>query len=179
MNHEALIREHLYIVTREARHWLHLHPHVEQEDLIQEGAIGLTKAARSYDPSRGVPFSAYATVRVRGEIADVVRQRSRPKKARLADGSFPWVESHDAWAYPDGTPRDIEDPGPSVEDQVLAREKLGLLREIPAREREALLRHVVQGDSLHEIGADLGMSESGASLLVKRATARLQRAARS
>lgn len=48
-------------------------PGVELEDLVSYGREGLLDAARRYDPSRGVPFRAYANFRVRGAILDGVR----------------------------------------------------------------------------------------------------------
>jgi RNA polymerase sigma factor (sigma-70 family) len=33
---------------------------LSQDDLFQEGLLGLHRAAREFDPSRGVPFSAFA-----------------------------------------------------------------------------------------------------------------------
>jgi len=43
------------------------------EDLIAYGRMGLLDAARRYDPSRGVPFRAFANYRVRGAIVDGMR----------------------------------------------------------------------------------------------------------
>jgi RNA polymerase sporulation-specific sigma factor len=40
----------------------------EQEDLIQIGTIGLLKAIRTFDPSRGCAFSTYAVPLILGEI---------------------------------------------------------------------------------------------------------------
>ena len=55
---------------------------VEYDDLVGYGREGLLEAARRYDPSRGVPFRAYANYRVRGAILDGVRRMSRlPRRA--------------------------------------------------------------------------------------------------
>jgi len=50
---------------------------MEQADLIQEGLIGLCRAAKRFDPSYGVPFHVYARQRVRGSITDVIKTRAR------------------------------------------------------------------------------------------------------
>lgn len=50
---------------------------VELDELRSFGREGLLDASRRYDPSRGVPFRAYANYRVRGAIFDGVRQLSR------------------------------------------------------------------------------------------------------
>lgn len=55
---------------------------VELEELRSFGREGLLDAARRFDPSRGVPFRAYATYRVRGSIVDGLRRLSRlPRRA--------------------------------------------------------------------------------------------------
>lgn len=50
---------------------------VDIEDLRSFGREGLLDAARRFDPSRGVPFRAYANYRVRGAIIDEVRRLAR------------------------------------------------------------------------------------------------------
>jgi RNA polymerase sigma factor for flagellar operon FliA len=50
---------------------------IELEELVSFGREGLLDAARRFDPSRGVPFRAYANFRVRGAIMDGVRSLAR------------------------------------------------------------------------------------------------------
>ncbi len=47
-----------------------LPPHVELDDVIAYGQVGLVEAARDFDPSRGNRFSTYAYYRIRGAIYD-------------------------------------------------------------------------------------------------------------
>jgi RNA polymerase sigma factor for flagellar operon FliA len=55
---------------------------IEFDDLVGAGREGLLDAARRFDPTRGVPFGAYANFRVRGAILDGVRQLSLlPRRA--------------------------------------------------------------------------------------------------
>jgi RNA polymerase sigma factor FliA len=67
---EELVCFYLYLVelwvkriSRNA-HW------VDQEDLTQEGVIGLIKAVKKFDPDRGFEFSTYAQYRIREAIFD-------------------------------------------------------------------------------------------------------------
>ncbi len=46
------------------------------DDLISYGREGLLAAARSFDPTRGVPFRRWANIRVRGAVMDGVRASS-------------------------------------------------------------------------------------------------------
>jgi RNA polymerase sigma factor for flagellar operon FliA len=64
--------------------------HVAWDDLVSAGMLGLAEAARSYDPSRGVPFDGYASTRIRGALLDELRSldwasRSVRTKARLVE----------------------------------------------------------------------------------------------
>jgi RNA polymerase sigma factor for flagellar operon FliA len=54
----------------------------DYDDLLGAGREGLFDAARRFDPSRGIPFRAYANLRVRGAVIDGVRRQSRlPRRA--------------------------------------------------------------------------------------------------
>jgi len=48
---------------------------VELDDLVSAGALGLVLALESFDTSRGLAFSTYATPRIRGAILDELRSR--------------------------------------------------------------------------------------------------------
>ena len=45
----------------------------EREHLVSAGYLGLCDALQRYDPSHGLPFAAYATVRIRGAVLDELR----------------------------------------------------------------------------------------------------------
>jgi RNA polymerase sigma factor for flagellar operon FliA len=69
-----LIEEHLplvnHIVFQVA---VHFPRHVDRDELVRAGALGLVEAARRYDDSKGVPFQRFAAQRIRGAIIDAVR----------------------------------------------------------------------------------------------------------
>jgi len=46
---------------------------VDVEELINVGVMGLIDAVDRFDPSRAVPFKAYAEIRIRGAIVDALR----------------------------------------------------------------------------------------------------------
>ncbi|MGC2694374.1 MAG: FliA/WhiG family RNA polymerase sigma factor [Candidatus Angelobacter sp.] len=48
--------------------------HVDVDDLVQTGMIGLLEASRRYDASRMVDFSSYANSRITGAILDELRK---------------------------------------------------------------------------------------------------------
>jgi RNA polymerase sigma factor for flagellar operon FliA len=49
--------------------------HIELDDLISSGAMGLLEAAERFDPKRGLAFEAFAEHRIKGAMLDDVRRR--------------------------------------------------------------------------------------------------------
>ena len=45
-----------------------------KEDIYHHGVIGFMDAKRRFDPSKKVPFHAYAAIRIQGEIMDALRR---------------------------------------------------------------------------------------------------------
>jgi RNA polymerase sigma factor for flagellar operon FliA len=48
--------------------------HVEMEDLVSAGVVGLIEATRSFDGSKNVQFKTFAKFRIRGAILDSLRE---------------------------------------------------------------------------------------------------------
>ncbi len=63
---DELVRRHLPLARRLAARYHN--PHEPLEDLIQVANVGLLNAVDRYDPERGVPFGAYATPTMLGEL---------------------------------------------------------------------------------------------------------------
>jgi RNA polymerase sigma factor for flagellar operon FliA len=72
---ERVLLEHLPIVRFLARR-IHerLPQHVEIEDLISAGVVGLMDAFAKFDPAKKVQFRSYAQFRIRGAILDSLRE---------------------------------------------------------------------------------------------------------
>jgi len=71
---EHLLLEHLPIVRFLARR-IHerLPQHVDLEDLVSAGIVGLMDAFAKFDPAKKVQFRSYAQFRIRGAILDSLR----------------------------------------------------------------------------------------------------------
>jgi RNA polymerase sigma factor FliA len=88
---ELLLLEHLPIVRFLARR-IHerLPQHVDIEDLVSAGVVGLMDAFTKFDPQKKVQFRSYAQFRIRGAILDSLRTldwspRDLRRKGRAAE----------------------------------------------------------------------------------------------
>ncbi|MDH3491526.1 MAG: RNA polymerase sigma factor RpoH [Gammaproteobacteria bacterium] len=70
-----LITSHLRYVVYIARGYTGYG--LPQEDIIQEGNIGLMRAVRRFDPGRGVRLLSYATIWIRAQIHDFIMKNWR------------------------------------------------------------------------------------------------------
>lgn len=95
---EDLITQHLpkvkYIADRMAAK---LPPSVERDDLYGAGVVGLIDAVERFDASRGVAFTTFAEMRVRGAILDNLRSldwasRGSRRRSREVQEAFSTVE---------------------------------------------------------------------------------------
>jgi RNA polymerase sigma factor FliA len=79
-----LLARHLGLVHHVAREVSRRIPSIEIGELVSAGALGLMKALDSFDLSRGLAFSTYAVLRIRGAILDDLRSRdSTPRSVRM------------------------------------------------------------------------------------------------
>lgn len=156
-------------------------PHsVSEEELHSAGMVGLLKAARSYDPSRGAEFKTYAYHRIRGAMLDELRSldflpRSLREKAREKGERAPAVV---------GLPTD-EDGSDSleveamisgaIENQELAEALQVAIRSLPEKMRVVMHLYYNEGRRMREIGEKLNLTESRVSQIHSAAVARLRR----
>jgi RNA polymerase sigma factor for flagellar operon FliA len=81
---DQLLARHLGLVHHVAREVSRRIPSVELGELVSAGALGLMKALDSFDLTRGLAFSTYAVLRIRGAILDDLRSRdSTPRSVRM------------------------------------------------------------------------------------------------
>jgi RNA polymerase sigma factor FliA len=72
---ESLVCAHAELVKRIAYHLVaKMPPHVDVNDLIQAGMIGLLNAAENYSAAKGANFETYAGIRIRGAMLDEARR---------------------------------------------------------------------------------------------------------
>jgi RNA polymerase sigma factor for flagellar operon FliA len=76
---------------------MRLPSHIELEDLINSGVIGLIDAIEKFDASKQIKFKTYAEFRIRGAILDELRSmdwvpRSVRQKARKVEDAYSKLE---------------------------------------------------------------------------------------
>lgn len=111
-------------------------------DLVQEGAVGLTRAVRRFDPDRGVALSTYAVPWIRQAISRAIAEQGRALRVpkQVSDQVAACVRARDALGDRLG-----HDPPTSA--------VAGVLGEDPARVR-VLLRAAAPAGSLDDLADD-------------------------
>lgn len=162
----------------------------DREDLLAWGILGLVQAARRYEPETGATFGAYAARRVRGQVLDALRERdpltrTARKAFRLAreqdpELPAPIVEiSLDAYLDTGRDPTGTDATAGAAVSCRAARDRRWegvamALRSLSKVERSVLVLSYVRGLTLREIGARVGLSESGVCRLRARALRRVR-----
>lgn len=149
----------------------------DRDDVSSAAMIGLISAVDRFDPQRGVPFEAYASLRIRGAVVDELRRVDergradrRTENAELAVSLDVLLETgkHQGPAVDDGFAEHYEQ-----EDlKTRVQDALGRL---PARQREVIARYYGDELTLRETGAKMGVSEARACQLHGRAIQNLRR----
>jgi RNA polymerase sigma factor for flagellar operon FliA len=179
---------------------------VELDDLIQTGTLGLIDAVRRYDPSKGIPFPAYARYRIRGAILDALRaldwatrnqrtqrkaaanaswgdERSEARPAQLTFFSLGPVvslssrrESNEDLPAPDVPCGENLHPDRLFEANEAKQLVEKALIVLPERYRKVVVMYYSGDWSMRDIGRSLGVNESRVSQIHKAALGRMKKA---
>lgn len=142
---------------------------LEEEDLAQEGVIGLIEATRRFDPEKGVPFEAYARKCILSKILSALEALSAQK--RKADvGALPLDEQ-------DGVPGLHTPPLDEllIESEDIERRSKQILSLLSPSE-SATLRLYLRGCSYAQIAARLGLSQKAVDNALQRVRRKLRSA---
>jgi RNA polymerase sigma factor for flagellar operon FliA len=145
---------------------------VSLDDLLSMGREGLLRAARSFDPGRGVPFGAWAFRRVRGALLDATRSAHR-RRLTLRVGPGAGRDRDDDAV--DGADTEAATPEDEVARRQLARRIHETMDELPRSERSLIGLVYFKGLTLDEAARRLGRSRSWGSRRHRRAMAAMSR----
>jgi RNA polymerase primary sigma factor len=183
---ETLLRLNRLLVCKAAHVYLARAGALELDDLLQEGALGLLRAAALFDPEHGTRFSTYATPWIRQFMARAIATTGAtihipcniPRSAALPAV----VVSLDKPIGEDGDTSRLDfAPDPvDVEETVIASVwSHALLATLPTQERAVIsARCGFDGagpQTLRAIGARCGFTPEGVRQIEKRALRRLRR----
>lgn len=97
-NREQIIKDYVPLVKFVAhRISSRLPSHVELDDLIHSGILGLMDAIEKFEPARNIKFKTYAELRIKGAILDGLRDldwvpRSLRRKKKDIEGAYHMLE---------------------------------------------------------------------------------------
>lgn len=172
----ALIERYAPLARALARRVKVLSNAADGDDVASAALIGLIDAVDRFEPGRGVPFEAYASLRIRGSIIDELRHLD--ERGRGATVETPVAVSLDALVEDDwqaflATDAELDEP---FEREDLRSRVQRALEMLPPRQRELLARYYADALTLREAGARMGISEARACQLHGRAISNLRQA---
>ena len=133
-----------------------------REDLLAEGYVGLTRAARSFDPKRGLQFSTYAGICIRNEMCKYLRRLNKfGGKERLMSAPAQYDSEGGEIRYEDVL-SDKTDYAETVSRLLDVRRAKLTMREVK------ILEMKYRGFTREEIAAELGLTQNYISHLMKK-----------
>lgn len=165
-----IVMRHMGLIRRKARSFFLCGG--TQDDLVQEGLIGLWKAVRDYDPRAGARFRTFADLCVTRHMITAVKAASRNKHTPL-NSSLPLESNPFTEGEGEGRLCDILAAGGSDPvEQVIATELAGslihdlltLLSVFEAR----VLNLFIQDRSYEEIASELGRDAKSVDNAIQR-----------
>ncbi len=171
------VEEHLGLARQAAgRFWNEFRPPVDLEDVVSEAFIGLMKAARMFDPSKGTAFTTFAGMKIRYHLLDWLREQSWISRSELAKVRAGKAVMHavlslsvpvSVGGYGDLMP--LEDALGDVDDnlaQIERRDEVkAMIRRLPRKQRQVLEGYYLGEQTMREVAMDLDLSESRVSQL--------------
>ncbi|WP_059040724.1 sigma-70 family RNA polymerase sigma factor [Paenibacillus rubinfantis] len=136
---------------------------ITRQDIQQAGSIGLYRAAKKYDPSRGVKFRTYAGLHIQSSIINTVKSATR-RRQRALNQSL----SLDRPYSDDQSTNIIETIAgnePSPEERLLQREehreaviKLDLFLATLSKLERLVVKELAKGFTYKEVADNLGVT---------------------
>ncbi len=141
----------------------------DEEDLIQEGMIGLFKAVRSYNKEKDASFATFAMLCVRRQIYTTVTASNR-KKHNPLNNYISIFEEHGEEEH--NLDQALEDPVENPEEVLLQKEAIkGYYQEmgkkLSAFEKQ-VMRYYLRGENYTQIAKKLGKTDKSIDNAIQR-----------
>lgn len=151
------------------------------DDLVNEGAIGMMKAAEKYDPSRGKPFVTFAAPYIRKSIEAAIARLETATDVRSTDESLP-VGSRNNYTLLNVL-EDVNAPKADAvtEENTLTDDLIRCMDVLNEREQAVIKRYyglIGYRLTMAEIGEDLEMKRERVRQVRDQAIRKLRREAR-
>lgn len=151
----------------------------ENEDLIQEGMIGLLKAMRDFDTKKGASFSTFADLCVNRQMITAIRRANskkyQPLNLAYSLNNFALNEKDEEVEYiellesKDKTPEEIIISSENTENIY------NLIESELSKLEKDVIKEFLQGKSYQEIGEKLNKSEKAIDNALQRVRNKLQK----
>lgn len=127
---EKLVKENVHLVKIIAYQVaMNLPPHIDVNDLISAGTVGLLEAIDRFDESKGVQFNTYASIRIRGAIMDELRSMDWMTRS-MRDKSNRLEKAYEAIEKRNGRPAETDEVARYLD--ITTEELYGVLGEVCA-----------------------------------------------
>lgn len=142
----------------------------DEEDLIQEGMIGLFKAIRSYKKGRNTAFFTFAVLCIRRQIYTTVTASNRKKHGPLNNyiSIFANYEENGEMKLDEALEDSIENP----EELLLRKEKIrgyyDTINEKLSRFEKQVLEHYLNGENYTEIARKMKRTDKSIDNAIQR-----------
>lgn len=145
----------------------------DNDDLIQEGLIGLIHAIREYDREKSASFRTYAEICIRSRLYNAIRAAARDKHSPLNHSvplEVPFFDSYTAFSQPFQ---------PDPEDVIIGRENarntLRRVRNLLSPLEGRILKYYLDGLTTREIGEAVNRPPKSVDNAVQRVRRKVAR----
>lgn len=173
---DYLMKKYIGMVKRECRTLYIIG--AEDEDLIQEGMIGLFKAIRDYRPDGEAGFSTFAVICVKRQLITAIKNSNRKKHIPLntyVSYYAPVNEDDEADCIVENI---MADQRSEPEDIMISKEGVASIEEFIEQKLSSMERRILKefltGDSYEQISGRLGYSEKSIDNAIQRIRRKLK-----
>lgn len=178
-----MITENIGLVRAIAKKF-HTNSVISYEDLIQEGCIALIKAAKKYNPDRGVRFSTVAWNYVRNHLirycnneSTLIRipesQKHNRQELPMVSKSLDYTFSEAGNDFHDIVGEDSSYGLEQIENKEFLKNCFGRLTE---KQKDVVFKYFFEEKNLAEIGREIGYSRSYVKKIKDKAIKEMQKA---